>query len=72
MRRIHFSCWYLIHKNGASSSAIKLETLCIGLMAGPVVSLQGSPTVSPVIAAMWAGGNAWSKSFSAVSIRVLG
>ena len=29
-------------------------TLIIGLMAGPAVSLKGSPTVSPVTAAAWA------------------
>ena len=28
--------------------------LIIGLIAGPAVSLYGSPTVSPVIAAAWA------------------
>ena len=31
-----------------------LMTLIIGLMAGPAVSLYGSPTVSPVTAAAWA------------------
>ncbi len=29
-------------------------TLIIGLMAGPAVSLNGSPTVSPVTEAAWA------------------
>ena len=31
-----------------------LMTLIIGLIAGPAVSLYGSPTVSPVTAALWA------------------
>jgi hypothetical protein len=30
------------------SSATMFATLIIGLMAGPAVSLNGSPTVSPV------------------------
>src|SRR3989441_6851079 len=34
------------------SSATMLMTLIIGLMAGPAVSLHGSPTVSPVTAAL--------------------
>jgi hypothetical protein len=29
-------------------------TLMSGLMAGPAVSFRGSPTVSPVIEALWA------------------
>ena len=29
-------------------------TLMSGLMAGPAVSLRGSPTVSPVTEALWA------------------
>ena len=33
-----------------------LATLIIGLMAGPAVSLNGSPTVSPVTEAAWASG----------------
>src|SRR5437879_2521810 len=35
------------------SSATMLITLIMGLIAGPAVSLQGSPTVSPVTAALW-------------------
>ena len=36
------------------SSATMLVILIIGLTAGPAVSLYGSPTVSPVTAALWA------------------
>src|SRR5674476_60350 len=41
-------------RNGMTSRATMLMTLIIGLMAGPAVSLYGSPTVSPVTAAAWA------------------
>src|SRR3989344_5136234 len=41
-------------KNGTKSNATILATFIIGLMAGPAVSLYGSPTVSPVTAALWA------------------
>ncbi len=41
-------------RNGMMSRATMLITLIIGLMAGPAVSLYGSPTVSPVTAAAWA------------------
>src|SRR5262245_30452253 len=34
--------------------ATMLATLIIGLIAGPAVSLNGSPTVSPVTDAAWA------------------
>ena len=37
--------------SGMISSATMFATLIIGLIAGPVVSLNGSPTVSPVTAA---------------------
>src|SRR5207245_8957291 len=37
----------------SSSSATMLVILIIGLTAGPAVSLYGSPTVSPVTAALW-------------------
>jgi hypothetical protein len=37
--------------SGMMSSATMFATLIIGLIAGPVVSLNGSPTVSPVTAA---------------------
>jgi len=40
--------------NATSRSATMLSTLIIGLMAGPAVSLYGSPTVSPVTAALCA------------------
>ena len=40
------------YKNLAIKSATMLATLIIGLMAGPAVSLYGSPTVSPVTAAL--------------------
>ena len=40
--------------SGMIRSATMLATLIIGLMAGPAVSLNGSPTVSPVIDAAWA------------------
>ena len=35
--------------NGMINSATMFATLIIGLIAGPAVSLYGSPTVSPVI-----------------------
>jgi len=38
----------------SSSSATMLVILIIGFTAGPAVSLYGSPTVSPVTAALWA------------------
>ena len=38
---------------GASRMATMFITLIIGLIAGPAVSLLGSPTVSPVTAAAW-------------------
>ena len=40
--------------NATISSATMFTILIIGLMAGPAVSLYGSPTVSPVTAAWWA------------------
>ena len=40
--------------NGMISKATIFATLIIGLIAGPAVSLYGSPTVSPVTAAAWA------------------
>src|SRR3989338_6399964 len=40
-------------KNGTKSNATILATFIIGLIAGPAVSLYGSPTVSPVTAALW-------------------
>lgn len=36
------------------SNATMFKILIIGLIAGPAVSLYGSPTVSPVTAALWA------------------
>src|SRR5439155_795508 len=42
------------HSSGTRSSATMLMILISGLMAGPAVSLQGSPTVSPVTAALCA------------------
>ena len=39
----------------AMSSETRFITLISGLMAGPAVSLNGSPTVSPMIVASWAG-----------------
>src|SRR6185437_13195639 len=38
----------------SSNSATMLVILIIGFTAGPAVSLYGSPTVSPVTAALWA------------------
>src|SRR6201996_5019386 len=38
----------------AISSETRFITLSSGLMAGPAVSLNGSPTVSPMIVASWA------------------
>ncbi len=43
---------YLI--SGMINRATMLATLIIGLIAGPAVSLNGSPTVSPVTEAAWA------------------
>ncbi len=40
---------------GAMSRATRFITLSSGLSAGPAVSLNGSPTVSPMIVASWAG-----------------
>jgi len=40
--------------SGMIRMATMFATLIIGLMAGPEVSLKGSPTVSPVTAAAWA------------------
>ena len=45
--------FYFIN-NPTINKATIFATLIIGLMAGPAVSLYGSPTVSPVIAAWWA------------------
>jgi hypothetical protein len=39
--------------SGIISSATMLMILISGLMAGPAVSFYGSPTVLPVIAALW-------------------
>ena len=38
---------------GANSRATRFITLISGLSAGPAVSLNGSPTVSPMTAALW-------------------
>src|SRR3954468_10713742 len=40
--------------NGMIRIATMFATLIIGLIAGPAVSLYGSPTVSPVTDAAWA------------------
>jgi len=40
---------------GAISTDTRFITLMSGLIAGPAVSLNGSPTVSPMTAAAWAG-----------------
>ena len=39
----------------AMSSETRFITLMSGLIAGPAVSLNGSPTVSPMMVASWAG-----------------
>ena len=39
---------------GAISTATRFITLISGLIAGPAVSLNGSPTVSPMTVAAWA------------------
>ena len=39
---------------GRMSSDTRFMTLIIGFSAGPAVSLKGSPTVSPMTAALWA------------------
>src|SRR2546429_7888335 len=38
---------------GATSTDTRFITLMSGLMAGPAVSLNGSPTVSPITVAAW-------------------
>src|SRR5262245_59012778 len=43
-----------LHMRGTISSATMLMILISGFTAGPAVSLYGSPTVSPVTAALWA------------------
>src|SRR3546814_19892062 len=48
--RLDVTCY----SSGTSSSATMLMILIRGLIAGPAVSLQGSPTVSPVTAALCA------------------
>src|SRR6202008_4142505 len=47
-RRVHYTI------SGTTSSATMLMILISGFTAGPAVSLYGSPTVSPVTAALWA------------------
>ena len=39
---------------GRTSRETRFITLIIGFRAGPAVSLNGSPTVSPMTAALWA------------------
>ena len=39
---------------GSTSSDTRFITLMSGFSAGPAVSLNGSPTVSPMTAALWA------------------
>ena len=39
---------------GAMSTDTRFMTLSSGLIAGPAVSLNGSPTVSPMTVASWA------------------
>src|SRR3989338_3209911 len=51
-RVFNFSNHYT--KNATITSATMFKILIIGLIAGPAVSLYGSPTVSPVTAALWA------------------
>ena len=46
--------YIILPSSGTSSSATILMILISGLMAGPAVSLYGSPTVSPVTAALCA------------------
>src|SRR5688572_3786317 len=41
------------YNNGTNNNATMLMILIKGLIAGPAVSLYGSPTVSPVTAALW-------------------
>ncbi len=41
--------------DGAINSDTRFITLSSGLIAGPAVSLNGSPTVSPMMVASWAG-----------------
>jgi K(+)-stimulated pyrophosphate-energized sodium pump len=64
---ICFSITYLIAVaiSGAMSNATMLITLMSGLIAGPAVSLYGSPTVSPVTAALCQSvpfGAAWDNA----------
>jgi len=46
--------WFYPATTASNNKATILVILIIGLTAGPAVSLYGSPTVSPVTAALWA------------------
>ena len=46
--------WRRVMTAGRISSETRFMTLISGLRAGPAVSLKGSPTVSPITAALWA------------------
>ena len=46
--------WLYFTTLAAMSSETRFMTLISGLIAGPAVSLNGSPTVSPMTVAAWA------------------
>ena len=46
--------WRRVMMAGRMSSETRFMTLISGLRAGPAVSLNGSPMVSPMTAALWA------------------
>lgn len=50
-------------KTGAKTMQTMLMSLIRMFSAGPLVSLQGSPTVSPITAAAWVGFLEPSASF---------
>src|ERR671910_3377367 len=56
---------------GMIRMATMLAILIIGLIAGPAVSLYGSPTVSPVTAAAWASEPLPPKAPSSISFLAL-
>src|SRR6201989_3597154 len=57
--------------NGMINRATMFATLIMGLIAGPAVSLYGSPTVSPVTAAAWASDPLPPNAPSSISFLAL-
>src|SRR6186997_1324164 len=61
----------MLTSSGMIRIATMLAILIIGLIAGPAVSLYGSPTVSPVTAAAWASEPLPPKAPSSISFFAL-